>query len=143
MTNLTRVSSLLLLSLVSAFAQTGRTVVLTWSNPAANPSDSKYNVYRLTGDCPAVQPADTSLFNKLTATPIPDKTYTDPVANGKYCYVVTAVAANLESVPSNTASAVANPKPPTDLNITVQVDVSVNVGSITGQGVRSAITQHQ
>jgi hypothetical protein len=134
---------LILLASVAAFAQTGRTVDLSWGlSPTLGVTGS--NVYRLSAACPST--VTLAAFTKLNATPIPiaTRTYSDTVPIGTYCYVVTATGAGLESAPSNTASAVATPAPPPGLTVNIAIAVTVNINGVeaaketttttTGQG---------
>ncbi len=76
---------------------------------------SNYNVYRLSGACPA---SGTTGFTKITATAVTGTAYSDTaVAAGTYCYYVTSVLNGAESVPSNLAVAVILPAAPTSLSI--------------------------
>lgn len=96
----------------SALAE--HSVALGWtasSDAAANPT-LIYNLYRLSGNCPAtVTPGSGTAFKGITGL-----TYTDtPLAPGTYCYYATAYLNGAESVPSNTVQAVVLPSPPTAL----------------------------
>jgi hypothetical protein len=91
---------------------------LSWnaSPDAAANSSLGYNVYRISGACPA---SGTAGFTKLNATPVATTTFTDAtVGLGSFCYYVTATLNGAESVPSNTASAVILPGAPTLLKLT-------------------------
>jgi hypothetical protein len=93
-------------------------VSLSWtasSDAAANPTLA-YNVYRISGACPA---SGTTGFVKLSASPVSGTTFTDStVPLGQVCYYVTATLNGGESLPSNTAAAVILPGAPTSLKIT-------------------------
>jgi hypothetical protein len=129
-----RLAALLLLA-VSAFAQTGRTVALSWvASPSLGVTGT--NVYRAAGACSPL-PAN---FVKITATPVTGTTYSDSVPIGTYCYYVTSVGGGLESGPSTTAGAVASPNPPTGLTINVALAVTVNVNGQTVAAKDTAIT---
>jgi hypothetical protein len=88
-----------------AFAQS-YSATLVWAD-TANPAGTDYNVYRLTGTCPATV-TSTAGFTKLTATALAVKTYVDnTVAAGiTYAYVVTATNGSSETGPSNCAQGV-------------------------------------
>ncbi|HVA95612.1 MAG TPA: hypothetical protein VNI36_12005 [Candidatus Dormibacteraeota bacterium] len=87
-------------------------VSLQW-NPSTD-AGVNYNLYRLTGACPA---SGTAGFSKITAAPITGTAYTDSgVAPGAYCYYATSVLNGAESVPSNFAAAVILPAAPTGLS---------------------------
>ena len=90
----------------AAFAQS-HSATLTWTD-TANPSGTQYNVYRLTGQCPATEPTTTSGFTLLNAAPLAPMLYKDStVAGGStYCYVLVAVNSTTQSVPSGDAQAV-------------------------------------
>jgi hypothetical protein len=118
------ISLIILLCLTSsAKAQAAHSVGLTWTastDAAANPSLA-YNVYRLNGACPAVAPTSVSGsgFTKINTASVTTTAYTDStVAPGTYCYFATAFISATESVPSNDASAVVQPKSPTSLGVT-------------------------
>lgn len=119
-----------LFAAVLAFGQstTPRTAVLTWTDDK-NPAGTGYNVYRLDGACPATQPQDAAAFTKKNPAPLSAKTFTEPLALGTYCYIVTATAASLESVPSATVPAVAKPFAPV-VNVTVDVGVNITVNGV-------------
>lgn len=74
---------------------------------AQNPAGTTYNAWRASGACPTTAPNTTppAGFTQLNSTPITSTTYFDTAvtAGDTYCYVVTAVGANGQSVPSNTA----------------------------------------
>jgi hypothetical protein len=107
----------LLLLAMLARAQS-HSVSLSWtasSDAAANPT-LVYNIYRLSGTCPA---SGTTGFTKLSASPVSGTTFTDStVPLGQICYYVTATLNGGESVPSNTAPTVILPGAPTLLKIT-------------------------
>lgn len=108
------VAGLMLACAGAAGAQTGHSVNLAWT--ASTDSGSTYNLYRLSGACPA---SGTAGFAKITATPVTGVTYTDSgVSAGAYCYYATAVLNGAESAPGNLASAVILPAAPTALTIT-------------------------
>jgi len=106
------------------FAQTPppHSVVLTWTNSvdaAANPSIT-YAVYRLNGACPAVAPTAVSGsgFTQINTTGITTTTYTDStVTPGTYCYFGTAFLNSTQSIPSNDAQAIIQPKPMTSFGV--------------------------
>jgi len=88
-------------------------VSLTWT--ASTDSVSGYYIYRLGGTCPT---SGTSGFTRITATVVTGTAYTDTaVTAGSYCYYATSVLNGVESVPSNLASAVILPAPPTALSV--------------------------
>jgi hypothetical protein len=95
-----------LLFAVASFAQS-HSATLTWTD-TLNPAGTNYNVYRIAGSCPATEPATTSGFTLLNATPLTAKTYADTtvVASATYCYVITAVNSTTQSAPSGDAQAV-------------------------------------
>ena len=102
-----------LLLLSSPAKAQAHSAVLSWN--ASPDAGVSYNVYRLTGACPA---SGTAGFTKLNAAAVTTLTYTDStVALGAVCYYVTATLNGAESVPSNTASAVVLPGAPTLLKI--------------------------
>jgi hypothetical protein len=102
----------LLLFPCAASAQ-AHSVSLTWT--ASTDAGVSYNVYRLSGACPA---SGASGFTKITGTPVSTTAYTDAtLAPGSYCYYATAVLNGAESVPSNLASAVILPAAPTALKV--------------------------
>jgi len=89
-------------------------VSLAWT--ASTDPGVSYNIYRLSGACPA---AGTTGFSKITATPVAATTFTDSTATpGTYCYYATSVFNGAESVPSNLAPAVILPAAPTALSTT-------------------------
>lgn len=97
-----------LLFLAMAAACYGQhSVTLNWTDPT-NPAGTNYNVYKLTGVCPGLNPP-LSDFAKVNATPIPAFTYLDlaVTAGTTYCYVLTAITAagTNESGPSKDAGA--------------------------------------
>ncbi len=97
---------------LSAFAQTARSVTLTWQD-TANPAGTTYNVYRnvTVGGCTPT-PTLQTLVTSVTV-----KTYTDTnVKTGDiWCYAVTAGTGATESSFSNTAQATVKNFPPTSL----------------------------
>jgi hypothetical protein len=100
----------------AAWAQVGagRTIVLTWTDPA-NPVTSSYSVYRGDGACST----DTA-FARITSG-LAVKTYQDIVAEpGLYCYRVTASYKGLESGPSNAVTATIPLAPPAALSVIVK-----------------------
>lgn len=103
-------------------AQNPHSVALTWTastDAAANPTLT-YNVYRLNGACPAVAPTSVSGsgFIKLNAAAITTTTFSDSgIAPGTYCYFATAFLNSTESVPSNDAAGIVQPKPPTSFGV--------------------------
>lgn len=102
----------------AAPARAQHSASLSWTaSPDATANASLgYNVYRLSGACPA---SGTAGFTKLNATPVTTTTFTDAtVGLGSFCYYVTATLNGAESVPSNTASAVVLPGAPTLLKFT-------------------------
>ena len=105
---------LVLLFTVTAWAQTARSVALSWTD-TKNPAGTTYNAYRATAACTPVP-----TFTKINTAPISTKSYTDSnVSLGTYCYYVTAVGGGLESAPSNNAGAAVAPYPPEGLTGTV------------------------
>lgn len=85
------------------FAQTGRTVTLTWVD-TQNPAGTTYNVKQAVGLC-----SGTPTYSTI-ATAVTVKTFVQTgVAVGNYCYVVTATVGGVESAPSNAAGATALP----------------------------------
>ena len=102
------------------FAQHSVTVTFTASaDAAANPSIT-YAVYRLNGACPAIAPTSVSGsgFTQINATGITTTTYTDStVTPGTYCYFGTAFINSTQSVPSNDAQGIIQPKPPTSFGV--------------------------
>ena len=99
-------------------AQATPQVVLTWT-ASTSTGVTGYNVYKLTGACPAT--ISLSAFSKLASTTTA-LTYTDTAvtAGSTYCYVVTATTATAESaasgswqvtVPTYTASTIPLPPP--------------------------------
>lgn len=96
---------------VASFALAApHSVALTWSDSDSAVSGIGYNVYRAPGTCSA-----SSVFSKLTATPITSLSYTDATVSlgNSYCYQVTATLAGGESAPSNSITATVNlPSPP-------------------------------
>lgn len=114
--------SLLLLIILPLNAQSGRSVILSWSSsPTVSVS---YNVYRSTGAC-----AQASGYNKINSTAIGTLTYTDtsmPTV-GTYCYYATSLAAGLESGPSNKAEAIVLPAAPSNLTAIVPASATVKI----------------
>lgn len=107
------------LVLSSGVAQTNRTVTLAWQDNS-NPVGTQYNVYKATGACSG----SGQTFTKVNTNRISVKTFDDPIVPGNTaCYYVTAVKADgsSESMPSNTAQAVAGLFGPTNLVITITV----------------------
>lgn len=114
---------LVLLGLLFVFALPAaaqHSVALSWTAPTGTPIAASYNMYRATGAC-----ATGIVFTKQNTSPITGTTYTDStstlVANGVFCYQVTAVSpTNVESIPSNqvTAAIPGPTAPPTNLVIT-------------------------
>lgn len=110
----------LLLTLIltaGAYAQTGRTVSITWT-ASTSPGVTGNNVYRATGACAA---ATASQFTKINANPVAANNYDDisMPSYGDYCYLVRAAAGAFESPDSNKADAAVRPKAPTGLNGTL------------------------
>ena len=120
------IATMVVLSALASLAQgAGHSVVLTWS--ASTDPGAAYNVYRAAGTigggnsvtCPAapviplpVGSAWTQITTGVTAT-----TYTDTAvsAGSAYCYAATSTLSGLESGPSNVASALVFPAPPSGL----------------------------
>lgn len=126
-------AGLLLFLATSASAQAAHTVTLSWTastDATTNPALT-YNMYRLNGACPAAAPAaiSGSGFTKQNATPLATTTFTDSsVSPGVYCYFASAFVNSAESIPSNDASAIIQPKSPTSLGVSsvaemIQVEV--------------------
>ena len=89
-------------------------VSLSWT--ASTDSVAGYNIYRLAGACPA---SGSTGFTKITAAIVTGTTYTDSsITPGAYCYYATSTVNGAESAPSNFASAVILPAPPTALSTT-------------------------
>ena len=103
---LARWFALLALACIALRAQPSHQVTLSWTD-TANPAGTTYNVYRLTGACPATQPVNPIGWAKLTTAPITAMSFGDASVVGgmSYCYLVTAVSGTAESVPSNTEPA--------------------------------------
>ena len=100
--------------LCAAAGAQSHSVSLTWT--ASTDSGVSYNVYRLSGACPT---SGTAGFSKITTATITATAYTDTTATpGDYCYYATSVLNGAESIPSNMASAVILPAPPTSLSVT-------------------------
>ena len=99
---------------------TAHTVSLTWTDGNSPSTGDQYNIYRLTGACPATPPTSApGTFTKLNTTLLSSTAYTDSgMAPGAYCYFATtslSTASPPESGPSNLASAVVpspTPQPP-------------------------------
>ena len=136
--------ALFLLSATLAFGQSNRTVTLTiGASPTAGVTG--YNVYRAPTACNV-----STLFAKITPTPITGLTLDDPRPIGTYCYYATAIGVGLESAPSVKVEAVVTPAAPSSLSITVQVAVTVNVNGrqvahkdFTGQDFYGAVLAEQ
>lgn len=81
-------------------------VTLTWID-TVNPACTTYNIYRLTGSCPATEPATTAGYTQLNAAAITVKTYVDTTvaASTTYCYIGTAGTGAAQSAPSTDAGA--------------------------------------
>jgi len=89
-------------------------VTLTWTS--STDAGVTYNVYRLSGACPATVTAG---FSKITPSSIAATTFTDSaMAPGTYCYYATSVLNGAESLPSNLATAVILPGAPTAMSTT-------------------------
>lgn len=102
----------LLLNMVivgSAFAHTA-----TLSYTASPDTGVTYNIYRITGTCPATPVG----FTKINTAPVSALIFVDTLSAGSYCYYVTAALNGAESVPSNLAPAVILPGAPTAVTIT-------------------------
>jgi hypothetical protein len=117
----------------AARAQAAHSVMLTWtasSDAVTNPALT-YNIYRLNGACPAIAPTAVSGsgFTKLNTTAITTTTFTDStVAPGMYCYFASSFVNSAESMPSNDASGIIQPKSPTSFGVSsvaemIQVEV--------------------
>lgn len=105
---------LCLLSISSVAQPAVHSITFTWLDPN-NPAGTTYNLYQTTGLCPAVGTAT------KVATGITTKTFTlTPVAQGTYCFYVTAVNSGVESGPSPTNQDVIGPFSPTTLNSVIQ-----------------------
>jgi hypothetical protein len=96
------------------FFQSPHSVQLNWNaspDQAANPTLS-YNIYKAPTAC-----TNTPVFTKLAATAADALTFTDSsVSVGQsLCYQVTSVLNGLESVPSNSVTAVILPGAPSSL----------------------------
>ncbi len=88
-------------------------VTLSWT--ASTDAGVNYNVYRISGTCPATATG----FTQLNASAVTTTTYTDSgMVPGKWCYYVTSTLGGAESLPSNMASAVILPSAPTAVTIT-------------------------
>jgi hypothetical protein len=92
-------------------------VTISW-NDTANPVGTTYRVYRSPGPC---QPESGLVWTRI-ADALPDKSYADtPIAPTLYCYAVSAVFNNQESVMSNFAPAnVPDVFAPTSVLVTIQ-----------------------
>src|ERR1700682_5201994 len=89
-------------------------VSLSWT--ASTDNVAGYNIYRLAGACPT---SGSTGFTKITAAIVTGTTYTDSsITPGAYCYYATSTLNGAESAPSNFASAVILPAPPTALSTT-------------------------
>jgi hypothetical protein len=105
---------LLILFLLTFSLSHAQTVSLSWED-SKNPTPTTYSVYRSNSTCSV-----TSLFVKV-ATSIPAKTFDDVLTEpGSYCYRVTAVFKNLESVPSNSVDVLIPLASPSALSVTVK-----------------------
>lgn len=105
---------LLLLAATACFAQSTRTVTLTWAD-TVNPAGTTYSVYRASGLC-----SGTPTFAKI-ATGLTVKTYQDAaIAPGNYCYTATASFNGIESEQSTSVATAVTPFAPSGLSITVQ-----------------------
>lgn len=106
---------LLILLAGLAFAQS-HSVTLNWV--ASTTPGVTYNVYKLTGACPAGTPTGFAIIN---SSPITALTYSDTavVAGATYCYYGTAVLNGAESGPSNTAAGAVPPFPQTMFSVVV------------------------
>ncbi len=116
----------LVIAIGDANAQaSGHSVTLRWT-PSRDPNTT-VNIYRETGVCPP-SATSTNGFTKIASNYPAGGPFTDPnVAIGvTYCYVVTAVAAGSESLPSNPFQAVV-PDPHTALKVSAAVVVVVVV----------------
>ncbi len=103
------------LFLTVAFAQTGRNVVLSWTDPNVGLTGQTYSVYRAPGLC-----SGTPAFSKI-ASGVTTKTYTDvntPI--GTYCYAATVTASGIESAQSVATGATVGPQAVTGLSVVVQ-----------------------
>lgn len=123
-----RVSSLLL-ALALAFAvpsqaQAAHNAVITWNastDAAANPTLA-YNIYKLSGSCPATAPTTvgTGGFAKVNSSPIAGLTFTDtPLPIGPVCYYGTSILNGAESVPGSLGGGIVSPS-----TITIRIQVS-------------------
>jgi hypothetical protein len=105
-------------------AQAAHTSVLTWT--ASTDTGSTYNIYRAAGTigsgdvvtCPAAPtiPNTGTTWTEIT-TGVTSTTYTDTTVTvgSAECYVATSVLNGLEGQPSNIASDIIFPAPPTGL----------------------------
>jgi hypothetical protein len=102
-----RVGGMALFLAMACFGQT-HSATLSWTD-TANPPGATYNVFRLTGNCPASEPTTTAGFTQLNTTPITSMTYKDTtvVAGQTYCYILTAGVGTIQSAsaPSGDAQA--------------------------------------
>ena len=104
----------LFLLLCTADHAQAHSVSLSWT--ASTDPGVNYNVYRLSGACPAT---GTAGFSRITPAPIAATTFTDSAMSpGTYCYYATSVLNGAESVPSNLAPAVILPGAPAALTTT-------------------------
>lgn len=104
------ISATFLLLLLQATG--GHSVTLTWTN-GNNPAGQTSNVYRATGLC-----TGTPSFSKI-ATTLTITTYIDTtVTTGQYCYTVTNVYNNSESVYSPFVNPIVPAFPPSGLAVT-------------------------
>lgn len=114
---------LTLLFATAVFAQSGRSVTLTWTDPNIGVTGQTYSVYRAAGVCPAPPAVPVFPANPLAAG-ITAKTYTDAnVPIGVYCYAATVTAGtpgNVESAKSTGAPAVVSPNAVTITVVVVQ-----------------------
>jgi len=70
-------------------------VALSWAAPTTTLTVTGYNVYKLSGACPAS--ISLTAFTKLTSVTTIAYTDTSVTAGSTYCYTVTAVTAGGES----------------------------------------------
>jgi hypothetical protein len=96
-------------------------ITIAWTDTVNPTGTTTYNVYRLTGACPTPAPATApppgfaQLVSGISTTTETDSTVLPATT---YCYLVTAVVAGSESVPSNTAQGVEPGSfPPTMLQV--------------------------
>lgn len=112
----------LVVAIGNANAQSsGHSVTLRWT-PSRDPNTT-VNIYRETKVCPP-SVTSTNGFTKIASNYPAGGPFTDPsVTIGvTYCYVVTAVAAGSESLPSNPFQAIV-PDPHTALKVSAAVVV--------------------